>query len=147
MSEFKQHTYLTDDRDARLGRRSELVVMHAPNGDYYIGSRVEGDILLVNAVRICTSGGAVSRNPALVKAVRAVFDALGGWGKVTEASPVQPVPDAPVPVEASHLFSFCAEGDHARCAGRSPQAFPGRRRSLCSCDCHTAHREHTDTLS
>lgn len=75
-SEYCERRYLTDDRDARI--RTELVVMHAPNGDYYIGSVEEGDGM-TRGVRICTSGGCSYANPKLLKAVQDVFEALGGW--------------------------------------------------------------------
>ena len=75
--QYVEHSYLTDDRDK--SRRAELVVAWAPNGDYYVGSRPEGDRILMNSVRICTRGGASSVNPKLVKAVADLFQALGGW--------------------------------------------------------------------
>lgn len=71
------HSYLTDDRD--LPRRAKLVVGWAENGDFYISTMPEGDRWNPNSVRICTSGGAASANPALVRAVRDMFMALGGW--------------------------------------------------------------------
>jgi hypothetical protein len=77
--EYIEHRYLTDDRDGR--NRHELVIFWAPNGDYYIGSCPEGEFLVRQGVRICTSGGAASRNPKLVKAVQDLFQALGGWKK------------------------------------------------------------------
>lgn len=79
MSEYVEHRYLTDDRDQE--RRHELVIFWAPNGDFYIGSVPEGEFMVRQGVRICTSGGASSRNPKLVKAVRDLFEALGGFNK------------------------------------------------------------------
>lgn len=76
MSDYQEHRYLTDDRDTR--ERHELVIRHAPNGDFYIGSVPEGQPM-TTGVRICTSGGASSRNPRLAKAVFEIFQALGGW--------------------------------------------------------------------
>jgi hypothetical protein len=78
-NEHMEHVYLTDDRD--LDQRTELVVRYSPSGDYYIGSRLEGDRILFNGVRICTRGGASSSNPKLVKAVQDLFQALGGWNQ------------------------------------------------------------------
>ncbi len=76
MSNYVERRYLTDDRDER--DRFELVIMHAPNGDYYIGSVPEGSAF-TTGVRICTRGGASSRNPKLVEAVYKLFQTLGGW--------------------------------------------------------------------
>jgi hypothetical protein len=75
--DYIEHRYLTDDRDRE--RRAELVVAWAPNGDYYVGSAPEGEGMIGRSVRICTSGGAASRNPRLVRAVQELFQALGGW--------------------------------------------------------------------
>jgi hypothetical protein len=76
MNNYAERHYLTDDRDQN--NRFELVVMHAPNGDYYIGSVPEGSVF-TTGVRICTSGGASSKNPKLARAIYEVFQALGGW--------------------------------------------------------------------
>jgi hypothetical protein len=75
-----EHRYLTDDRDLNPEDRYELVVKHAPNGDFYIGSVREGQPL-TTGVRICTSGGASTQNPRLAQAVFEIFQSLGGWEK------------------------------------------------------------------
>lgn len=99
MSDYRIHRYLTDDRHT-VSRPHELVVMWAPNGDYYIGSAPEGQHMMWQGVRICTSGGASSRNPPLMKAVAAIFQALGGW---TEDE-LKDRPD-PESVAQQHLFN------------------------------------------
>lgn len=71
------HEYLTDDRDSE--NRQKLVVSWASNGDFYIGSCPEDEVGAGKMVRICCSGGAATRNPLLVQAVRMVFHALGGF--------------------------------------------------------------------
>lgn len=82
-SSYVEHRYLTDDRDLRT--RNELSVMWAPNGDYYVSVCPEGEAGIGRSVRICTSGGAASPNPELVNAVRALFEALGGFGEPESA--------------------------------------------------------------
>lgn len=77
MSDYMEHRYLTDDCDLR--ERAELVIYFAPNGDYYIGSVMEGDRMVRHAVRIRMSGGASSKNPKLARAVVDLFQAMGGW--------------------------------------------------------------------
>ena len=76
---YIEHRYLTDDRDVR--DRKELIIGWSANGDYYISIAPEGQATAGKAVRICTSGGASSRNPKLVRAVSDMFQALGGWGE------------------------------------------------------------------
>ena len=78
------HTYLTDDRD--LKRRPLLEITHGPNGDFYIAVMLEGEKSPF-AVRFSTSGGCASENPALLKAVRDMFQALGGWGEPGQSGP------------------------------------------------------------
>ena len=78
------HTYLTDDRD--LKRRPLLEVTHGPNGDFYIAVMLEGKKSPF-AVRFSTSGGCASENPLLLKAVRGMFQALGGWGEPNQSGP------------------------------------------------------------
>jgi hypothetical protein len=73
-----QHVYLTDDRYKE--KRLKLVIGWGRNGDYYVATCPE-DEKPWNAVRICTSGGAASRNPRLVRAVVELFQALGGFEK------------------------------------------------------------------
>ncbi len=71
--EYREYRYLTDDRD--MDRRYELVAMHAPNGDYYVGSVPEGNPL-TTGVRFCTSGGVSTKSPRLSRAIFELFQAL-----------------------------------------------------------------------
>jgi hypothetical protein len=64
--------YLTDDRDARDGRRLELCIGWGNNGDWYVVTAPEGEHSL-SAVRICTSGGASSAVPGLPTLVAQMF--------------------------------------------------------------------------
>lgn len=88
-SDYRIHRYLTDDRHT-VSRPHELVIMWAPNGDYYIGSTPEGQGMIWQGVRICTSGGAASKNPELLKSVVGIFQALGGWSKGEPADKPDP---------------------------------------------------------
>ena len=65
--------YLTDDRDVHP--RHELVLSHAPNGDWYIMVVPEGD-RLGPTVRFCTSGGASTHVPGLTVLVAKMFQLL-----------------------------------------------------------------------
>lgn len=96
MSDYVERRYLTDDRDGR--DRYELVIMHAPNGDYYIGSVREGSAF-TTGVRICTSGGASSRRPALTRAIFEAFQALGGWERDLSDPPRPKGEDGSLPKE------------------------------------------------
>lgn len=80
-NEYVAHSYLTDDRHTVRDPHA-LTVAWAPNGDYYIGSVPEGEPMIRQGVRICTSGGAASKNPKLLKGVRMIFEALGGFNQV-----------------------------------------------------------------
>jgi hypothetical protein len=57
--------YVTDDRDLALDRLTVLWVSHGPNGDYYVTTTRLHERPMFG-VRLCTSGGASSRNPELV---------------------------------------------------------------------------------
>ena len=67
--------YLTDDRDARDGRRLELCIGWGNNGDWYVVTVPEGERSF-NAVRLCTSGGASSRVPGLCPLIAQIFRLL-----------------------------------------------------------------------
>lgn len=72
---YPTRRYRSDDHDAMP---VELIVTFGENGDYYIGSVVEG-AQWGDLVRICTSGGAASSAPGVLRAVQALFQALGGF--------------------------------------------------------------------
>lgn len=65
--------YLTDDRD--LDERHELVIFKGENGDWYVGIAREGRAPL-DAVRLCTSGGAASAAPGLTVAISDAWAAI-----------------------------------------------------------------------
>lgn len=65
--------YLTDDRDSR--RRHELVIGWGNNGDWYVKTVPEGEYGM-DAVRLCTSGGAAVNVPELTVAVARAFRAI-----------------------------------------------------------------------
>jgi hypothetical protein len=67
--------YLTDDRDARDGRRLELCIGWGNNGDWYVVTVPEG-ARSFDAVRLCTSGGASATVPELTVLVARMFRAL-----------------------------------------------------------------------
>lgn len=67
--------YLTDDRDARDGRRLELCIGWGHNGDWYVVTVPEGE-RSVSAVRLCTSGGASSAVPGFVPLIAEAFRRL-----------------------------------------------------------------------
>jgi hypothetical protein len=67
--------YLTDDRDARDGRRLELCIGWGNNGDWYVVTVPEGE-RSVSAVRLCTSGGASSVVPGFVPLIAEAFRKL-----------------------------------------------------------------------
>jgi hypothetical protein len=66
--------YLTDDRDARDGRRLELCIGWGNNGDWYVVTVPEGEHSLM--VRLCTSGGASSAVPGFVPLIAQAFRKL-----------------------------------------------------------------------
>jgi hypothetical protein len=67
--------YLTDDRDLRDGRRLELCISWGNNGDWYVNTVPEGEYGM-DAVRLCTSGGASSRVPGFVPLIAEAFRKL-----------------------------------------------------------------------
>lgn len=67
--------YLTDDRDARDGRRLELCIGWGNNGDWHVVTVPEGE-RSVSAVRLCTSGGASSVVPGFVPLIAEAFRKL-----------------------------------------------------------------------
>jgi hypothetical protein len=71
--------YLTDDRDARDGRRLELCIGWGNNGDWYVVTVPEGTRCF-DAVRLCTSGGASSNVPGLTVLVAQMFHLLADAG-------------------------------------------------------------------
>lgn len=78
LKEPLERRYETDDRDGdHMGRTPELVMLLGGNGDYYIGSAEKGTHPVGQLARICTSGGAASRNPLLLRAVAALYRAMG----------------------------------------------------------------------
>ena len=78
----RSRTHQAEERIYRCDYRAgaELVVVddRLRGGDFYIGSRPEGDRVLFNDVRICTSGGAAEKSPFVLRAVHALWQALGG---------------------------------------------------------------------
>lgn len=77
--QVREVRYLTDDRDKPEGRRHELVIGWGNNGDWYIYSAPEGE-KSVNAVRLCTSGGASSSVPGLTVLVSQMFHRIAEVG-------------------------------------------------------------------
>lgn len=67
--------YLTDDRDARDGRRLELCIGWGDNGDWYVVTVPEGEHSF-SMVRLCTSGGASSAVPGFVPLIAEAFRKL-----------------------------------------------------------------------
>lgn len=72
--------YLTDDRDARDGRRLELCIGYGNNGDWYVVTVPQGEHSF-SMVRLCTSGGASSRVPGFVPLIAEVFWKLVAAGE------------------------------------------------------------------
>jgi hypothetical protein len=73
--QVREVRYLTDDRDARDGRRLELCIGWGNNGDWYVVTVPEGE-RGVSAVRLCTSGGASSVVPGFVPLIAEAFRKL-----------------------------------------------------------------------
>lgn len=71
--------YLTDDRDARDGRRLELVIGWGNNGDWYVVTVPEGGRSF-DAVRLCTSGGISSSVPGATVLIARLFRVLAEAG-------------------------------------------------------------------
>lgn len=67
--------YLTDDRDGGDERGPELCIGWGENGDWYVKTVPEGEHGM-DAVRICTSGGAAAAVPDLPILVARMFRAL-----------------------------------------------------------------------
>lgn len=78
-----------DDRDSP--RNHELVIGLGGNGDYYVAVVPPGEGCLGRSVRICTSGGTASRNPALLRAISEAWRAMAPPGTFPEA--IEPSPD------------------------------------------------------
>ena len=76
---IREVRYLTDDRDARDGRRLELCIGWGNNGDWYVVTVPEGE-RSVSAVRLCTSGGASSAVPGFVPLIAEAFRKLVAAG-------------------------------------------------------------------
>lgn len=80
----RSYRHSTEERIYRCDYRAgaELVVVddRLRGGDFYIGSRPEGDRVLLNGVRICTSGGASEKAPLVLRAVHALWAALAHQG-------------------------------------------------------------------
>lgn len=77
--EIREVRYLTDDRDARDGRRLELCIGWGANGDWYVVTVPEGE-RSISAVRLCTSGGASSAVPGFVPLIAEAFRKLAAAG-------------------------------------------------------------------
>lgn len=69
-----ERRYLTDDRDET--ECNELVISLGRNGDWYVAVAPEGKGTIGRAVRICTSGGASSDCPGLVRAIADAYRAM-----------------------------------------------------------------------
>lgn len=75
----QEFSYLTDDRDSPF--KAEAKIFKGGNGDYYqmIESQgPRGQRQRSHAVRFATSGGASTRNPGLLRAVRDQYKAMQG---------------------------------------------------------------------
>lgn len=67
--------YLTDDRDISREKQRVVWITQGGNGDWYVSTTLPGDRPF-HAVRICTSGGAQSRFPAMVSGIADAYRAL-----------------------------------------------------------------------
>ena len=78
--------YLTDDRDARDGRRLELCIGWGNNGDWYVVTVPEGEHSM-SMVRLCTSGGASVPGfvPLIAAAFRKLVETAGEEGDASAA--------------------------------------------------------------
>jgi hypothetical protein len=74
---MEEARYLTDDRDLREERQRELIIYQGGNGDWYVSVDTVGSMGM-NAVRLCTSGGASSRVPGLTAAIAQAYRAIRG---------------------------------------------------------------------
>lgn len=69
--------YLTDDRDKPIEDQIGLFITTGGNGDWYIGtSPASNPNATLQAVRLCTSGGAVTLAPGLTWAIADAFKAI-----------------------------------------------------------------------
>jgi hypothetical protein len=67
--------YLTDDRDLPESEQRSLVIFPGGNGDWYVQVAPKRGRTL-EAVRICTSGGAQTQCPGLGPAIAEAFRAM-----------------------------------------------------------------------
>lgn len=72
MDDNKRAMYVTDDRDLPIERQRALTISFGGNGDWYVQvTPING--MSVEAVRICTSGGASTAVPGLTGAIAEAF--------------------------------------------------------------------------
>jgi len=69
--------YVSQETNDITGEKHKIVVSNGQNGDLYISTCPESHNLGVT-VRIERSGGASTRNPRLVQALTATYDAIAG---------------------------------------------------------------------
>lgn len=68
-------TFQTDNRDLPIEEQMALTIIAGGNGDWYVSTHPVGQVSL-HAVRICTSGGAVTNCPRLGIAISEAFEAI-----------------------------------------------------------------------
>lgn len=68
-------TFQTDNRDLPIEDQMALTIVAGGNGDWYVSTHPVGQVSL-NAVRICTSGGASTQCPRLGIAIAEAFTAI-----------------------------------------------------------------------
>lgn len=68
-------TFQTDNRDLPIEEQMALTIIAGGNGDWYVSTHPVGQVSL-HAVRICTSGGAVTNCPRLGIAISEAFTAI-----------------------------------------------------------------------
>lgn len=68
-------TFQTDNRDLPIEEQMALTIISGGNGDWYVSTHPVGQVSL-HAVRICTSGGAVTNCPRLGIAISEAFTAI-----------------------------------------------------------------------
>ncbi|MCP0917827.1 hypothetical protein MUB04_14925 [Acinetobacter indicus] len=73
--DFKEVTFVTDDRDKSEEDRLSLRITQGGNGDWYLSIAPVNNVA-INGVRICTSGGASSSHPGLTTAISDAYQAI-----------------------------------------------------------------------
>jgi len=75
MKDFEMVEFVASEKLDVDNERNKIVMWNAPNGDLYISICPESN-KFGSIVRIERSGGAKTRNPRLVAALTAAFDAI-----------------------------------------------------------------------